>query len=163
MGGGEGYLCAEAGPGEVPGAGAAPPALPAAPQLSLGWSWGAGERSHKWFLSAAEEFRPGSGAAGGGAGWQEKRPGCRGSAGAGEKGEGSGAPWCRRRAPREAVLVPPSPSASASARVGIPLSSPAASPLRQLRGTAPGRAAQYGIRLTPAGATEPGAAPSPPG
>lgn len=60
------------------------------------------------------------------------------------------------------MLVPSSPSASASARVGIPLPSPAASPLRQLCGTAPGRA-QYGIRLTPAGATEPGAAPSPPG
>lgn len=47
------------------------PALPVAPQLSLGWSWGAGERSHKWFLSAAGEYRPRSEAAGG-------RAGCRG-------------------------------------------------------------------------------------
>lgn len=146
------------------------PALPVAPQLSLGWSWGAGERSHKWFLRAAEEFRPRSEAAGGRAGcrgWQEKEAGLPGVGAPGSPcrcgGEGSGASWCRWQARREAVLVSPFPSAFASAGVGIPLFSPTVSPLQQLSGTAPGRAAHYGIRLTPTGATEPGAAPSPPG
>lgn len=80
----------------MPGAGAAPPALPAAPQLSLGWSWsrGAGERSHKWFLSAAEEFRPGSGAAGGGAG-------CRGGR---RRGRAAGGRQVRGRRERRAMV-----------------------------------------------------------
>lgn len=146
------------------------PALPVAPQLSLGWSWGAGERSHKWFLLAAEEFRPWSEAVGGRAGCQgrqEKEAGLPGVGAPGSPcrcgGEGSGASWCRWQARREAVLVSLSPATFASARVGVPRFSPVDSPLQQLSGTAPRRAAQYGIRLTPAGATEPRAALSPPG
>lgn len=72
-------------------------------------------------------------------------------------GEGSGALWCRRQTLKEAVLVSPLPAAFASARGEAPRFSPAASPLKQLGGTVPGRAAQHGIRLTPAGAAEPGA------
>lgn len=98
------------------------PALPVAPQLSLGWSWGAGERSHKWFLPAAEESHPRREAAGGRAGcrgWQEKEAGLPGVGAPSSPcrcgGEGSGASWCRWQARREAVLVSLSPSAFASA------------------------------------------------
>lgn len=54
------------------------------------------------------------------------------------------------------MLVSPSLAVFASGRGGVPRVSPAASTVQQLGGTVPGRAAEYGIRLTPASAAEPG-------
>lgn len=53
-------------------------------------------------------------------GRREKQGRAAGSYPAGAGEEGSGAPWCRRQTPKEAVLVCPPPAAFASARGGTP-------------------------------------------
>lgn len=128
-------------------------------QLSLGESRGAEERSYKWFLPPrGRVISPGGRARS--CGRQEKEVGLPGVGSPGSPcrcgGEGSGASWCRRQTPKEAVLVCPPPAALVSACGGAPRFSPAASSLQQLGGTVPGPAARHGIRLSPASAAQPG-------